>query len=175
MIGAKMVPILETKKGDFMPESLDIVSYIDKQKGQPIVSWKENKKLLTWLNKNSVLCYELAMPRWVKAPLGEFKTKGARDYFQKKKENYIGPFKNCLNNTKTLIEEMQKELKVLETFFKKEQRFFESSLSINDFHLFAFLRSLSIVKGLSFSEKVKFYSEKMSKNTNIPLHHAIAI
>lgn len=175
MIGVKMVPILETKKSHFMPESLDIVSYIDEQNGQPVVLWKEDKKLLAWINKNSELCYELAMPRWVQAPLKEFKTKGARDYFQKKKESYIGPFKNCLDNTKALIEEMQKELTILEAFFKKKQSFFESSLSVNDFHLFAFLRSLSIVKGLPFPEKVNHYCEKISKTTNIPLHQSIAI
>lgn len=175
MIGTKMVPILEIQKGDFMPESLDIVSYIDKQGDRSLVSWEENKKLSVWLGKNSTLCYQLAMPRWVKAPLGEFKSKEARDYFQKKKENYIGPFKDCLDNTEVLVEEIQKELEVLESFFEKKQKFFESSLSVNDFHLFAFLRSLSIVKGLSFPEKVKYYSERMSENSNIPLHHSIAI
>ena len=158
-----------------MPESLDIISYIDEQDGKPIVPWIENKRLSAWLNKNSTLCYELAMPRWVKAPLEEFKTKTARNYFQKKKENYIGPFKDCLDNTKTLIEEMKEELKVLESFFEKKQTFFEDSLSVNDFHLFAFLRSLSIVKDLSFPEKTRYYSEKMSENSNIPLHHSIAI
>ena len=91
MIGVKMVPILEVKKGNFMPESLDIVSYVDKQNGQPIVSWKTNKKLSAWLNKNSSLCYDLAMPRWVQAPLDEFKTKKARD-FSKEKRSLHWPF-----------------------------------------------------------------------------------
>ena len=170
-----MVPILEIQKGNFMPESLDIISYIDKQEGKPIVSWKENKKLSGWLSKNSTLCYELAMPRWIKASLEEFKTTEARNYFQKKKEAYIGPFKNCLDNTKTLVKEMKLELKVLESFFEKKQTFFGDSLSINDFHLFAFLRSLSIVKDLSFPAKIKYYSEQMSENSNIPLHHFIAM
>ena len=175
MIGVKMVPILETQKGIFMPESLDIISYIDKQKNKPMVSWREDKKLSSWLSKNSTICYELAMPRWIKTPLEEFKTKEAQNYFQNKKEAYIGSFKDCLNNTKTLIKEMKQELKILESFFEKKQKFFGDSLSVNDFHLFAFLRSLSIVKDLSFPEKIKYYSEQMSENSNIPLHHSIAI
>ncbi len=175
MIGAKMVPILEIEKGRFMPESLDIVSRVDEQNGPPSVSWKENKKLLGWLDKNSELCYRLAMPRWAQAPLEEFKTQKARDYFQKKKENYIGPFKNCLRDTKALIAEAKKELSALESFFDTKQKFFEDSLSVNDFHLFAFLRSLSIVQGLSFPEKTKHYSEAMSKNVGIPLHYDIAL
>ena len=175
MIGEKMVPILEIKKGKFMPESLDIVSYIDKQYGKPIVLWKEDKKLETWLNKNHQLCYELAIPRWVKAPLKEFKTSSARKYFQKKKENYIGLFKEHLDDSSQLIEEMKKNLEKLETFFPKKQKFFKDNLSINDIHLFAFLRSLSIVKGLFFPQKVKYYLKQMSKNSQVPLHDSISI
>ncbi len=175
MIGAKMVPILEKGKKDFMPESLDIISYIDKMNNKTLVSWKTNRKLSNWMDKNSTLCYELAMPRWVKAPLDEFKTQKARSYFQKKKEEYIGPFKDCLNNTKELLEEITEELKVLESMFDKKQKFFSNSLSVNDFHLFAFLRSLSIVKGLSFPEKIKYYSKTMSQQSRVPLHHSIAI
>ena len=85
MIGAKMVPILEFKARNYMPESLDIISYIDKQKGKSLVSWKENKKLKNWLSKNSSLCYELAMPRWAQAPLEEFKTKKSKTILPKEK------------------------------------------------------------------------------------------
>lgn len=175
MIGAKMVPILELSKGKFMPESMDIVSYIDKKKDSSLVVRKTDNKLSHWLDKNSGLCYELAMPRWVQAPLEEFKTKKSRDYFQRKKEAYIGPFKECLADSKNLIEEMSEELKGLEAFFDGKQKFFGKQLSFNDFHLFAFLRSLSIVKDLSFPPKLKYYSEQMSKHTKVPLHHSIAI
>lgn len=175
MIGVKMVPILEIKEGNFMPESLDIVSYIDKQEGYSIVSWEEDKRLKAWLDKNSQLVYKLAMPRWVQAPLEEFKTQGARDYFQKKKEAYLGSFEKCLKETKELVEKMKEELEKLEALLKKEQSFFSESLSLNDFHLFAFLRSLSIVKGLTFPEKTKRYTEELSNKSQIPLHHSIAL
>ena len=175
MIGVKMVPILEIKKTQFMPESLDIISYIDKKYGQALVSWKTNKKLSSWLDKNSTVCYKLAMPRWIQAPLDEFKTKKARDYFEKKKSAYIGPFQKNLKHSKVLIEEIKEELKVLESFFDNKQQFFSGQLSIDDFHLFAFLRSLSIVKDLSFPPKIKHYSQMMSKKVQITLHHHIAL
>ena len=176
MIGQKMVPILETEKGRFMPESLDIVSYIDKKGNQPLISsWKESKALSAWLNRNSSLCYELAMPRWVQLPLEEFKTKGARDYFQTKKEGYIGLFKDCLSATGELVKNMEGELEHLESLFKGQSGFFRESLSLDDFQLFPFLRSLSVVKSLSFPAKTKRYSLYMSQQTGIPLHHSIAI
>ena len=70
---------------------------------------------------------------------------------------------------------MKKELEDLESFFGKKQKFVEDSLSISDFHLFAFLRSLSIVKDLAFPEKIKYYSQQISKSSSVPLHHSIAL
>ena len=175
MIGVKMVPILEYKKGAFMPESLDIVSYIDKSKAPAQVNKKTSKKLSRWLDKNSLLCYKLAMPRWVQADLEEFKTQKAKDYFINKKSAYIGSFENCLKETEQLIQQMTKELDTLESFFEKKQSFFTGVLSWDDFHLFAFLRSLSLVKGLIFPPKVKFYSERMSQKSQVPLHHSLAL
>ncbi len=175
MIGKKMVPILEFEKGKFMPESLDIISYIDKKDGQPMVSWEEDDRLTSWFNKNLRLHYNLAMPRWVQAPLEEFETQSARDYFQRRKESHIDPFKSLLENTGVLVEKMREELEILESWIEEKQNFFLGSLSVNDFHLFAFLRSISIVKGLPFPEKVKCYSEQMSKNSGVPLHHSVAI
>ena len=175
MIGAKMVPILEYKPGAFMPESLDIISYIDKSKAPPLVSNKTKQKLTRWLDKNSLLCYKLAMPRWVKADLEEFKTQKSKDYFINKKTNYIGDFEKALKESEKLIQQMTKELDTLEAMFEKEQNFFTGVLTEDDFHLFAFLRSLSIVKNLNFPPKVKFYSEQMSQKSQIPLHHSLAL
>ena len=175
MIGVKMVPILEYKKNSFMPESLDIISYIDKIKAPTLISKKTSQKLVDWLDKNSLLCYKLAMPRWVKADLEEFKTKKAKDYFINKKTVYIGHFEKALNESDKLIQQMTKELEVLEKLFVKKQNFFTGALTWDDFHLFAFLRSLSIVKNLKFPPKIKFYSEKMSQKSQIPLHSYLAV
>ena len=175
MIGSKMVPILEYKKGAFMPESLDIISYIDKSKTPELVNDKTSPQLSLWLDKNSLLCYRLAMPRWVKADLEEFKTQKAKDYFINKKTSYIGAFEKALKESKKLIQEMTKELDTLEAMFEKEQNFFTGVLTWDDFHLFAFLRSLSLVKNLNFPPKVKFYSEQMAQKSQIPLHHSLAL
>ena len=175
MIGAKMVPILEYKKGAFMAESLDIISYIDSKKPPALVNNKTTQKLAGWLDKNNLLCYKLAMPRWVKADLEEFKSQQAKDYFINKKTSYIGSFEKALKESEKLMQKMTKELDILESFFKKQQVFFSGALSWDDFHLFAFLRSLSIVKNLSFPPKVKFYIEKMSQKSQVPLHHSLAL
>ena len=174
MIGKKMLPILEISKGDFMPESMDIVSYIDEGHDRPCIIPTTDESLSDWLGRYSDLCYKLAMPRWVKAPLEEFKTKSARDYFQKKKEAWMGPFDKALSDTPSLKAKMRDTLKELESLLEGKM-FFGPGLNFDDFHLFAFLRSLSIVKDLPFPKKIKDYSENMAKRSGIPLHHDIAL
>ena len=176
MIGLKQVPILELSQGKFMPESLDIIRHIDGPAPPNAVhSWKDDPKLTAWLNSTHFLIYSLAMPRWVKAPLAEFKTSSARSYFQNKKEKSIGPFSQALKNSQKLKKEAQSHLKALEALFPKKQSFFKGDLTINDFHLWPALRSLSIVKGLLFPPKIRFYMDNLACKSGIPLHYSIAL
>ena len=175
MIGVKMVPILEYQPGRFMPESLDIISYIDKLKGQPLVTEDEDPKLNNWLSKNAQNIYTLAMPRWIKADLEEFKTPESRNYFETKKTDYIGSFEEALKNSPQLIAQIEQELQVLDGFFPKSQPYFKEKLSLNDFHLFASLRSLSLVKGIKFPEKLNSYMEKLSESSKVPLYFSVAV
>lgn len=174
MIGVKMVPILEYEAGKFMPESMDIVDFIDKKHPPQKVEPSEDSKLLNWISQNNGLNYKLAMPRWVQSPLEEFQTASARDYFEKKKTAYIGSFSDCLKESPSLISQMEEELEKLEGLLKPEHSFYQEKLSWSDFHLFPFLRSLSIVKGVSFLPKTKNYIENLSKLSQIPLHFDIA-
>lgn len=172
-IGAKMLPILKTEKA-YMPESLDIVRYMDDNFQTPLVDWKEDSRLNEWLQSCGNAHYFLAMPRWVQASLEEFKTSDSKDYFQKKKEKHIGSFSEALKNTKNLIEKMEECLKELEILFQNKNKYWASQLSVNDFHLFAYLRMLSVVKDISFPEKVSFYMKNLSEESKVPLHHSIA-
>lgn len=176
MIGVKMVPILEKKKGVFLPESLDIIRYIDEQSGKPLVSsYEEDPQLSFWLEEGGFLNYKLAMPRWVKSSMEEFKTESAKTYFTNKKEQMIGPFLEALNDTENLKKEMENHLNKLESLLQVKSPFYSGKLTVNDFHLFAFLRGLSIVKNLSFPEKTAFYMKELSKKTEVPLNFDMAL
>ena len=175
MIGQKMLPILEYAPKKFMPESLDIIQYIDKKTSPAIVTWEEDPKLTIWLETNSSYIYTLAMPRWVKAPLEEFKTIAARNYFQRKKEKSIGYFSVAMKQTSDLKKETEQELIKLSHILPKEASFDTNTLNIHDFHLFAALRSLSIVKDLQWPKNINDYCTQLSKKSQIPLHHSLAI
>ena len=112
LIGTKMVPILAKDDGTYMAESLDIVTFIDQNFGEPVLAPSANRPELTdWL-ANAAL-NPLTMPRWVQAPLAEFATAGGVGYFTEKKEESIGPFAEHLANSAELKEELNIKLVTL--------------------------------------------------------------
>ena len=171
MIGQKMLPILEIKTGKFMPESLDIVRFIDKQSPPQIVSPQEDPQLMQILDEARTAYYSLTMPRWVRSDMEEFTTSSAKKYFQNKKEKMIGPFSVALANTLTFKEEIRGAFSKLEAKIKTPW-YLGKEISFNDIHLFSFLRGLSIVEELSIPPILKNYTRQVSEKSLIPLSAA---
>ena len=176
MVGKKMVPILEKEPGQFMPESMDIVQFIDKKFPPVIVSDEEDSSLLEVLDQARTVYYSLVMPRWIYSSMEEFKTPSARQYFQNKKEEMIGPFSTALENTENFKREIMAVLQEIEKkMAEANQWYLGDQISFNDFHLFAFLRSLTIVKGLSFPPLLGKYAKNCSDKCQIPFSYEQAI
>ncbi len=170
MIGRKMAPILEKENGEFMPESLDIIKYIDNKTPPPLVVEEEDPVLMEILFQARTDYYSLTMPRWVQSSMEEFKTESARKYFQTKKEQIIGSFSSALEQTEHFKTNVSKTLEILAGRLSPTFEWYKGSkISLNDFHLFAFLRGLSVVKDLSFPEVLEEYAVRTSQKTNVPL------
>ena len=175
MIGQKMVPILEKEDGTFMPESLDIIKYIDNKITPPLVAWEEDSALMDTLHHVRADYYSLVMPRWVQSSMEEFKTESARRYFQNKKEGMIGSFSTALEQTQRFKQSISKTLESLAKQIPPSYEWCKGGqITLNDFHLFAFLRGLSIVKGLSFPEVLQKYTVRAAQKTKVPLNTDIA-
>ncbi|CAG9295129.1 glutaredoxin 2 [Celerinatantimonas diazotrophica] len=174
MIGKKMVPILEKEDGSFMPESMDIVHWIDRLDGQPLISQRHNQELSKWLDDNHFLVNQLVMPRTPHLPFAEFATESARAYYTNAKQNILGDFKELLTQTDDYLERINKALVQLNSWIACE-RGVNGELSEDDFHLFATLRSLSGVKGIVYPEKVETYRQKMASLCDVPLMDEYAI
>lgn len=170
MIGKKMVPILEKDNGEFMAESMDIVHYVDQNFGdEEMITPSKNDDLVDWVHSVGEVAYRLAMPRWVKVGLEEFKTQSAIEYFTKKKEAYIGPFEDAMANSSIYIEKANEKLQELDKLLHSENSA-EAKLSESDMHIFPVLRTLSVAKGVVFPTKVKNYMQNMSSSCKIELH-----
>ena len=105
--------------------------------------------------------------------LPEFATAEARAFFTQKKEAIIGPFTDRLAETEDLIATANLSLTHLDPLIQSANAV-NGELSTDDIHLFANLRALSIVQGISYPHAVEEYRKRMSEKMDVPLHDDIA-
>ncbi|MFM2486784.1 glutaredoxin 2 [Celerinatantimonas yamalensis] len=174
MIGKKMLPVLEKEDGSFMPQSMDIVHWIERLDGQPIVTQRHNAQLQTWLSDHRCLIDSLVLPRVVSLAFGEFESESAQQYFIASKQHIIGDFSEHLQQTDHYLEQLNQALLQLEPMILSE-RAVNGDLSEDDFHLFAMLRELSSVKDVVYPAKVDAYRRKLASLSDVPLNDEQAI
>jgi glutaredoxin 2 len=172
LVGRKVAPILEHDERH-LPESMDIVAKIDGLDGQRVLTGRTNPLVTDWIKGNSPVLYALAMPRWAISPLPEFATTESRAYFTRNKEAIIGPFSDRLAESADLIQKVNLSLKSLESLIKSPDSV-NVKPSTDDIHLFAHLRSLSIVQGVTYPHAVDDYRKRMSEKMGVALHDEIA-
>jgi glutaredoxin 2 len=175
MIGAKVCPILEKPDGSFIGESLDIVNYLDQLDGKPIFAPSANRAALNeWIAQTSVLFRQLLYPRWVNAPLAEFKTQSSRDYFTNKKQAAIGDFSQALANSEQYIKALEAHLEQLAKLLSSEHSV-NGQLSVDDIDLFGRLRGITLIKDLTIPAKVRAYIDYLSRLSKVPTYDDIAL
>ncbi len=173
MVGKKVVPILQLEDGGYMPESMDIVHYIDQHYGQPLLTGPLNPAIAEWLAVNHSSSYPLVLPRNANAPFEEFATPAARAYFVSKKEAANGSFEEHLSHTPGLIKKVNQQLRELAPLIQLANAC-NGELSDDDIHLFARLRSLTIVAGLDWPTRVADYRDNLAKQTQVNLLTSVA-
>ncbi|AML58273.1 Glutaredoxin 2 [Serratia rubidaea] len=168
MIGKKMAPILQKDDGSYLPESMDIVHYIDRLDGKPLLTGPSNPVLSQWLTQTAEYTSQLLLPRFAQADFEEFATDNARQYFINKKQAAIGDFSRHLANSADLIARLEQDLPALAALIVSPEAV-NGTLSEDDIHLFPLLRSLSIVAGVTLPEPVEAYRNRMAERSDIPL------
>ncbi|TQI80836.1 glutaredoxin 2 [Serratia fonticola] len=168
MIGKKMAPILQKDDGSYMPESMDIVHYIDNLDGKPVLTGKTNPAISEWLQQASSYTSKLLLPRFASADFEEFATDSARQYFTHKKQATAGDFAALLADSADLIAQLESDLQKLSALIQSPEAV-NGTLSEDDIHLFPLLRSLSIVAGVTLPDNVEAYRNRMAQRSDIPL------
>ncbi|EFG83271.1 glutaredoxin 2 [Novacetimonas hansenii ATCC 23769] len=172
MIGAKMVPILE-QDGQYMGESMDIVDHVDAMGGARVLTGAINPQVGEWIQATNAIAFRLILPRDAAAPLEEFATTAARAYFIRGKEKMVGPFGALLDDSAGMIAQVDARLRALVPLVRAPHAV-NGELSSDDIHLFALLRSLTIVAGLSWPAEVAQYCRTMSQACGVPLFDTIS-
>jgi glutaredoxin 2 len=173
MIGKKMAPILE-HDGRFIAESMDIVAHIDGMAGPRILSGARNPAVAQWISDTSDPLFRLALPRWAISDFKELSTPQARAYFTRNKEAMIGPFADHIAASPDYIATLNQHLPTLATLIQASDAV-NGEMSEDDIHLFATLRSLSIVRGMVYPPAVEAYRMRMAERTGVKFHDRIAI
>ncbi|WON78460.1 glutaredoxin 2 [Serratia sp. UGAL515B_01] len=168
MIGQKMAPILQKNDGTFMPESMDIIHYVDGLDGNPILLGQNNPAIATWLNHTYSYANKLLLPRFANADFEEFATDNARRYFTDKKQSATVNFPALLADSADLIVQLEDDLQTLSTLIVSPDAV-NGVLTEDDIQLFSLLRSLSIVAGVAWPNNVETYRNRMAKRSEVPL------
>lgn len=168
MIGKKMAPILQKDDSRYLPESMDIVHYVDQLDGKPLLTGKQNPAIEEWLRKVNAYVNRLLIPRFAKSAFDEFSTPAARAYFTEKKEAAIGSFAEHMSHSAGLVKNISDDLRALDKLIVKPNAV-NGELSDDDINLFPLLRNLTLVAGVTWPTRVADYRDNMAKQTQINL------
>ncbi len=161
LTGTKMLPIMEFN-GHAQNESLDIIDRLDQKNRLKLQDPTEINPLLNKLGAN---VHNLAMPYWIYTP--EF-NETSRHYFQKKKEEKRGPFKNLVKKRDQFIEEILNDLNLLSSELKP---FYHSeTFGLNDILLASHLWGLYVVPEFQFPEKIHSYLQEVKRICHFDYH-----
>lgn len=161
LTGVKMLPIMEFN-GKAQNESLDIIDRLDQKN---LLKLDNPAEINPLLNKLGVNVHNLAMPYWIYTP--EF-NENSRHYFQKKKEEKRGPFKNLVKKKELFIQEILKDLNDLAIELKP---FYHSeTFGLNDILLASHLWGLYVVPEFQFPEKIHAYLQEVKKICHFDYH-----
>ena len=174
MVGQKQVPILQKDDSRYMPESMDIVHYVDKLDGKPLLTGKRSPTIEEWLRKVNGYANKLLLPRFAKSAFDEFSTPAARKYFVDKKEASAGNFADLLAHSDGLIKNISDDLRALDKLIVKPNAV-NGELSEDDIQLFPLLRNLTLVAGINWPSRVADYRDNMAKQTQINLLSSIMV
>ena len=174
LVGQKQVPILQYDDSRYMPESMDIVHYVDKLDGKPLLTGKRSPAIEEWLRKVNGYANKLLLPRFAKSAFDEFSTPAARKYFVDKKEASAGNFADLLAHSDGLIKNISDDLRALDKLIVKPNAV-NGELSEDDIQLFPLLRNLTLVAGINWPSRVADYRDNMAKQTQINLLSSMAI
>lgn len=173
LVGKKSVPIFDNGEGVVMPESLDIVRYVDTHYGTPILQDSVRPEIQQWADRVAYT-YKLYFPRLSKLNLAEHQTPSALRYYIESKTKWLGNFEELYAQTTAFLNQLETDLTTLESLMLGTETI-NHTLSMEDILIFPTLRNLTVVKGVKFPPKIQHYVEKMAENAEIDLFWERAI
>lgn len=197
LVGKKIAPIFEYSSGGIkaMPESLDIIAKVDSDDRFGKVNFfkplSKRADLESWQKKAKEVNSLAQRPRYMMSPmLAEFVTLDGREAFVKNhpippveksewKENMTSDqrwkmYVDSYTTSLTKIDEINQNLRELDALIYSTDYCTEGGFSLDDIDLWSRLRSLTLVKGVEWPQKLKSYMTNLSEKGDVPLMFSMA-
>lgn len=205
LVGKKIAPIFAIPEDDLvMGESMDIIRKVEEDERfgptQVILPATQREDITAWKKSVQSLLRTLQRPRYVATGLiPEFQQLDGRHMFIKnhqlppyEKKEWKGdgseefpgmPMDEKLQlyaeamakDPATLLEDLNHKLVELDDILYSEHHCSEGGLSMDDIDLWARLRSITIVKGIKWPEKLRTYMDNLSALGDVPLYDEMAL
>jgi len=163
LVGRKVVPILQKDDGTAMAESMDIIRYVDERFGPKLLTDPVRDEVDAWAQEARSTISKLAIPRMTKSSFAENATEAAQNAYREREQKALGDLEALISDTPRLLIEAE-GLAKLELIIQDWQAF-----SVTDLVLYSQLRTLSIVKGITFGAKASNFTDRMSALGGVPL------
>ncbi|MDO4708762.1 MAG: glutaredoxin 2 [Pseudomonadota bacterium] len=163
LIGRKKVPILQKADGSAMPESMDIVRYLDAQFAPPLLTAAERPEIDAWSERASGLIFRLAVPRITCGDFAELATPEARAAYIEREIRAFGDLEALLAATPEMLAELAPLLDELDDLIPPP----DSALGESDIRLFPLLALLSIVKDARLPPRVATWYSTLSTRSGL--------
>jgi glutaredoxin 2 len=159
LVGKRQMPILIRDDGQAMLESMDMVRYIDQLAG-PVLIGPERPDIVVWETRVTPKAARLTQPRYPLLGLPEFDSAAALDHYHLRKRRALGDLVELRANTRSYIAELMPDLEQLDRMVETPLAI-NGMLSLDDVRVLPVLRSLAVVKGLRFPQRLRDYFESM--------------
>jgi glutaredoxin 2 len=159
LAGKRVVPILVKDDGQPMLESMDMVRYIDGL-GEPVLTGPQRPEIAVWEERITPKAARLTQPRYPLLGLPEFGSAAALDHYHVRKRKALGDLVELRANTRRYINELMPDLEAIDRMIENP-RAVNGALSFDDVRVLPLLRSLAVVKGLRFPQRLRDYFESM--------------
>jgi glutaredoxin 2 len=159
LVGKRVIPILVKDDGQPMLESMDMVNYVD-SRGEQALTGAERAEIAAWADQFIQRSAPLTMPRYPLLGLPEFGTVAALDHYNRRKRKVFGDFVELRADTRRYISQLMPDLETLDRLIERPHAV-NGALSLDDVRVLPLLRSVAVVKGLRFPQKVRDYFESM--------------
>jgi glutaredoxin 2 len=166
-VGRRQIPILVKDDGQPMLESMDMVKYIEGL-GPPVLVGPQRSEIAQWADQVVAKSAPLTMPRYPLLGLPEFATAAALAHYTARKYKTYGDFTELRSHTPQQIQNLMPKLDELDALIESPQAV-SGMLSMDDIRVLPLLRSVAVVKGLTFPRRVRDYFETMMRRVGFQL------